>query len=124
MLGEYAKAIAGAVVAFAVALGSALTVGDMNLADLDSQAWLNVILATLGSGAVVWLIENSGAAPVAKAVAAAATAGIGALLLAMDEQSAGAQVVTQAEWLGVFVTAVLATGAVYQIKNERRNVGG
>jgi hypothetical protein len=117
-LGEHLKAIAGAVVAFAVALGSALTVGDMNIGDLDGRAWLNVALATLGSGAFVWLVENSGAAPVAKAVTAAATAGIGALLLAMDEASAAGNVVTQAEWLGVFITAAVATGVVYQVKNE------
>jgi hypothetical protein len=119
VIGEHLKAIVGSIVAFAIALGTALTVGDMNLGDLDARAWLNVVLATLGSGAFIWLVENSGAAPVAKAVTAAATSGIGALLLAMDEESAGGKVVTQAEWLGVFVTAAIATGVVYQVRNER-----
>ena len=124
MGGEHAKAIVGVLVAAAGALATALTVGDMNISDLDGRAWLNAILAVLGSGAAIWLIENSGAAPVAKAISAALTAGIGSLLLAMDEASAGGQTVTQAEWLGVFVVAVTATGAVYQVTNEKRNVGG
>jgi hypothetical protein len=61
---------------------------------------------------------------IAKAVAAAATAGLGALLLAMDDTSALGSTVSQAEWLGVFITAVLATGFVYQTSDDKVTLGG
>lgn len=113
---DYAKTLVALVVATAGALLTALGPGDMSLADLSTKSWIEAAVAVVGSAAAVHLVDNftGVAGGVAKAVSAALTAGLGALLLAMADESAGGANITQSEWLGVFVTAVFATGFVYQ----------
>lgn len=113
---DYAKTFFALLIAAAGALITALGPGDMNLGDLSTKSWIEAAIAVVGSAAAVHLIDNiTGiAGSIAKAVAAALTAGLGALLLAMADESAAGANITQSEWLGVFVTAVLATGFVYQ----------
>lgn len=113
---DYAKTLVALVVAAAGALVTAIGPGDMSLSDLSTKSWIEAVLAVLGSAAAVHLVDNfvGVAGSVAKAVSAAATAGLGALLLAMANESAAGSNITQSEWLGVFITAALATGFVYQ----------
>jgi hypothetical protein len=113
---DYAKTVVALVVAAAGALVTALGPGDMSLSDLSTKSWIEAAIAVVGSAAAVHLVDNFAgvAGSVAKAVSAALTAGLGALLLAMADESAGGAHITQSEWLGVFLTAVLATGFVYQ----------
>lgn len=113
---DYAKTLVALVIAAAGALTTALGPGDMSLGDLSTKSWIEAVLAVLGSAALVHLVDNlvGVAGGIAKALSAAATAGLGALLLAMANESAGGANITQSEWLGVFITAVLATGFVYQ----------
>lgn len=113
---DYAKTLVALVVAAAGALVTAIGPGDMSLGDLSTKSWIEAIIAVVGSAAAVHLVDNltGVAGSIAKAVSAAATAGLGALLLAMANESAQGASVTQSEWLGVFITAVLATGFVYQ----------
>lgn len=113
---DYAKTLVALVVAAAGALVTALGPGDMSLGDLSTKSWVEAIIAVLGSAVFVHALDNipGGVGQVAKALAAAATAGLGAFLLAIADESAAGANVTQSEWLGVFITAVLATGFVYQ----------
>lgn len=113
---DYAKTTVALLIAAAGALVTALGPGDMSLGDLSTKSWIEAALAVIGSAAAVHLVDNFAgvAGSIAKAVAAAATAGLGALLLAMADESAAGANITQSEWLGVFITAALATGFVYQ----------
>lgn len=113
---DYAKTLVALIIAAAGALLTALGPGNMNLGDLSTKSWIEAIIAVVGSAAAVHLVDNfvGVAGSVAKAVSAALTAGLGALLLAMADESAAGANITQAEWLGVFITAVMATGFVYQ----------
>lgn len=108
----YLKAFLAIVVSAAGALVIALGTGNTDIGDLDTKSWLVAALAVLGSGGVVWLTENGPAAPAIKSVMAFLSAGIAALVLALDDNH-----ITQAEWLTAFVAAVVATGFVYQAKN-------
>ena len=119
-LSPYAKAVVGLLVAAAGALVVALGPGNMNLGDLTGKTWVQVAVAVVGSGAAVWLVENvpGGLSGVAKAISAALTAGLGALLVAMADESAGGATITQAEWLTAFSAAAVATGLVYQATNK------
>ena len=113
---KYAKAllavIVSAVGAVIVALGTTST---GNFGDIDGKHWLLAALAVLGSGGLVWLVSNiSGTAGgVAKAIIAFLTAGIGSLVVALDDN-----VISQAEWLTALSAAVVATGLVYQTANK------
>lgn len=113
---DYAKTLVALAVAAAGALLTALGPGDMSLGDLSTKSWIEAAIAVVGSAAAVHLVDNFAgvAGGIAKAASAALTAGLGALLLAMADESAAGANITQSEWLGVFVTAVLATGFVYQ----------
>lgn len=113
---DYAKTAVALVVAAVGALLTALGPGDMSLGDLSTKSWIEALIAVVGSAAAVHLVDNftGTAGGIAKAVSAALTAGLGALLVAMADESAAGANITQSEWLGVFVTAVLATGFVYQ----------
>lgn len=115
---DYGKAIIGVLVAFIGALITATTVGEINLGDLAAKDWAYAAGAALASGAMIWLVKNipGVAGGVAKAVAAAASAGIATYLLAASETSAGGENITQSEWLGILSTAIVATGLVYQEK--------
>lgn len=114
--GEYAKAAATLAVAVGGALVTALTVGNVSLGDLSAKEWVTAGIAVITSAGFVHYLDNiSGVAgSVAKAIAAAATSGLGALALAMADDSVGGQHVTQVEWIGAIVTAIVATGFVYQ----------
>lgn len=106
------KAVLAVVVAALGALVTALGPGDVALGDLSARDWLVAALAVLGSGGLVWLVENGPAAPIAKAIMALLTGGIGALVLALDDN-----VLTTQEILAAAATAIVATGLVYQAKN-------
>jgi len=96
--------------ALVLALG---TVSSGNIGDLSGQAWLVAALAVLGSGGMVWLVENTTAAPVAKAVLAILTAGIASLVVALDDG-----IVSQTEFLTAASVAIIASGFVYQAPKE------
>lgn len=107
------KAVAALVMATLGALITALGVGDdASLADLDAKTWLVAIATIVGSGALVYVVENvlGIAGGVAKAVQALMTTGIASLVVALDDGH-----VTQAELLTAIVVAVTASGLVYQI---------
>lgn len=110
---NYLKAFLAVVVSAAGALAVALGTGNTDIGDLDTKSWLVAALAVIGSGGVVWLTENGPAAPAIKAVMAFLSAGLGALVLALDDNH-----INQAEWLTAFSAAVLATGLVYQATNK------
>lgn len=106
----YVKALLAIVVAAAGALAVALGTGNNDgIGDLDAKSWLVAALAVLGSGGVVWLTENGPAAPAIKAVMAFLSAGIGSLVVALDDGA-----ISQGEWLTAFTVAAVATGLVYQ----------
>ena len=69
--------------------------------------------AVLGSGGVVWFVENGPAHAYIKTVVAFLSAGIASLVVAL-----GDNVISQAEFLTAFGAAVVATGLVYQISNK------
>jgi len=96
--------------ALVLALG---TVSSGNIGDLSGQSWLVAALAVLGSGGMVWLVENTTAAPVAKAVLAILTAGIASLVVALDDG-----IVSQTEFLTAASVAIIASGFVYQAPKE------
>lgn len=115
------KALVGLVVVAATTLVGIMSVGDLTLSDLSTRDWLLTAAAVLGAPAGVALIDNlaSGPAQVAKAGWMAATAGVAQLILYTTDDSAGGSAITQHEWLAVFVSAVVATGVVYQAPDER-----
>jgi len=107
------KALLAILVAAGGAVVVALGTGNTDVSNIDTKSWLIAALAVIGSGGMVWLTENTAAAPVIKAVMAFLSAGIGVLVLALDDSH-----ITQAEWITAFTTAVVATGFVYQVSNE------
>ena len=116
------KALVGLVVVAATTLIGILSVGDLTLGDLTARDWLITAAAVLGAPAGVALIDNlsTGPAQVAKAAAwMAATAGVAQLILYTTDDSAAGSAITQHEWLAVFVSAVVATGFVYQADDDR-----
>ena len=106
---QHIKAILTLAVAIAAALVTALGTGNTDFGDIDTKSWLVAALAVLGSGGLVAFVQNTRAAPVIKTIIAGLTAGIGSLILALDDSH-----ITQAEWLTAFTFAALATGLVYQ----------
>jgi len=110
----YLKAGAAIVVAALGALTVALGSGTTDFGDIDTKSWLVAALAVLGSGGMVWLTENGPAAPAIKALMAFLTAGIGSVVLALDDD-----VLTRGEQLTALAAAVVATGFVYQVSNKR-----
>lgn len=112
-MGGYAKAIISIVVAALGAIVVALGTGATDFGDISTKSWLVAALAVLGSGGIVWLTENGPAAPAIKAVMAFLSAGIGSLVLALDDD-----VLTRAEQLTALAAAIVATGFVYQVANK------
>jgi hypothetical protein len=112
MSSGFVKALAAIAVSAAGALVVALGTGATTVEDLDAKSWLIAGIAVLGSGGMVWIVENveGVAGGVMKAVVAFLTAGFGSLVVALDDD-----VITQAEWLTAFAAAALATGFVYQL---------
>jgi hypothetical protein len=113
-LGPYAKAIAAVIVSALGALVVALGTGATDFENIDTQSWLIAGLAVLGSGGFVWFVENvpGVAGGIIKAVLAFLSAGIGSLVLALDDD-----VLTRAEQLTALSAAIVATGLVYQLRN-------
>ena len=109
----YVKAIIAVVVAALGALTVALGSGTTDFGDIDTKSWLVAALAVLGSGGMVWLTENGPAAPAIKALMAFLTAGIGSVVLALDDD-----VLTRGEQLTALAAAIVATGFVYQATNK------
>lgn len=109
MSGPYLKAILAVVVSALGAVAVALGTGATDFDDISTKSWLVAALAVLGSGGLVWLTENGPAAPAIKAVMAFLSAGIGSLVLALDDD-----VLSRAEQLTAFAAAIIATGFVYQ----------
>lgn len=122
MSSPFFKAIAALVVSGVAAVGLALTgIGsDSEITDIDAKSWLIAAGTVLGSAGMVWLVQNvrGVAGGVIKAAIAFLTAGFASLVIALDpDPETGVGVVTQAEWLTAFGTAVVATGFVYQAPN-------
>jgi len=109
----YIKALLAIVVSALGAAAVALGTGATDFGDIDGKTWLIAALAVLGSGGMVWLTENGPAAPAIKAIMAFLSAGVGSLVLALDDD-----VLTRAEQLTALAAAVVATGLVYQATNE------
>jgi len=112
-VGPYLKALAAIVVSALGALVVALGTGATDFADISTQQWLIAALAVLGSGGMVWLTENGPAAPAIKAVMAFFSAGIGSLVIALEDD-----VLSRAEQLTALAAAIVATGFVYQLADR------
>lgn len=112
-MGAYTKALAAVVVSALAALVAALGTGATDFGDISTQHWLVAAGAVLGSGGLVWLTENGPAAPYIKAVMAFLSAGIASLVVGLDDD-----ILTRAEQLTALSAAIVATGFVFQLKNE------
>src|SRR5436190_434206 len=109
-----AKALIAIVVSAVGAVVTALgTSPEHSFSTLSTLQWLVAIGTVLGSGGVVWFVENGPSHTYIKTVVAFLSAGIASLVVAL-----GDNVITQAEWLTAFTAAVAATGLVYQIPNR------
>lgn len=111
------KALAAIVVSAAAALVTGLAGfgSDAGIGDLDAKTWLIAAGSVLGSGGLVWFVQNvhGVAGGVIKAVLAFLTAGVASLVVALDDK-----VITQSEWLVAFIAAATATGFVYQLTSK------
>jgi hypothetical protein len=115
MNSRYAKAVIATLIAVAAALVTALgTSPQQNLSHLDTKTWLTAVGAILASGALTWWAENVPgiAGGIIKAVIASGGAFVTALITAYADN-----VVTQAELIGAISAALVALGAVYQVRN-------
>lgn len=114
---NFLKALAAILVSAVGALVTGLAGfgSDASLSDLDAKTWLIAAGTVLGSGGLVWFVENvhGVAGGIIKTAVAFLTAGVGSLVVALDDS-----VITQAEWLTAFSTAAVATGLVYQLTNS------
>lgn len=115
----YPKALAAIVVAALGALVVALGTGNTDFGDIDLQTWLIAAGTVLASGGLVWFQENGPAAPAIKAVAAFLSAGIGSLVIALDDDA-----LTRAEQLTALSAAIVATGFVYQLAGPKDKPNG
>jgi hypothetical protein len=113
-VGVYPKALLAVLVSAIGALVVALGTGNTDFGDIDTQTWLIAAGVVLGSGGMVWLTENGPAAPVIKAVVAFLSAGIGSLVIGLDDD-----VLTRAEQLTALAAAIVATGFVYQLSGPK-----
>lgn len=107
------KALVAMVMSTLGALIVALGPGDNSLGDLDSKTWLIAAGTILGSGALVYVVENvfGVAGGVAKALQAFGTTGIASLVVALDDGH-----ISQVEMLIAASAAIAATGLVYQVQ--------
>ena len=112
-MSAYAKALAAVVVSALGALVVALGTGATDFGDISTQQWLIALGAVVGSGGMVWLTENGPAAPAIKAIMAFLGAGIASLVIALEDD-----VLSRAEQLTALSAAIVATGFVYQLRNE------
>lgn len=106
--------VVSAIGALVTALG---TSPQQSLSGLDLHTWVVAILSVLGSGGLVYAVQNLPgiAGGVAKAVLAFLSSGFASLVVALNDN-----VITQAEWLTALGAAVVATGFVYQATNGVR----
>lgn len=112
------KAFIAIIISAAGALVVALGPGTgQTIGNLDTTHWLLAVGSVLGSGGVVWYVENGPAHMYIKAVVAFLSSGIASLVTALDDN-----LITQSEWLVAFIAAVTATGLVYQVKNSNMRV--
>lgn len=109
----YLKAAAAVVISAVGALVVALGTGNTDFGDISTKSWLIALATVLGSGAVVWWAENGPAAPYIKGTLAFLSAGVGSLVIALEDD-----VLTRAEQLTAFGVAVAALAAVYQLTNK------
>ena len=112
----FTKALLAVLVSVVGALVTALgTSPQQSLGSLDTKTWLIAGAAVLGSGGVVWLVQNIPGVfgGIAKAAVAFLSAGVASLVVALNDN-----VITQAEYLTAFGAAVVATGFVYQFANK------
>lgn len=111
----YAKALMAVVVSAVGALVVALGPGTTDFGNIDTKTWLIAIGTVLGSGGLVWFVQNiqGVAGGVIKATIAFLSAGIGSLVIAYDDN-----ILTRAEELTAFSVAIVATGLVYQVTNK------
>jgi hypothetical protein len=120
-MSAYLKALMAVIVSLVGAVGLALTgIGsDAEIGDIDGKNWLVALISVLGSGGMVWLVQNipGVAGGVIKAVVALLTAGFASLVIALDPDENGVVRITQSEWLVAIGAAVVATGFVYQATN-------
>lgn len=108
------KAFVAIIISAAGALVVALGAGTgQTIGSLDTTHWLLMAGSVLGSGGIVWFVENGPAHAYIKAVVAFLSAGIASLVTALNDD-----VITQSEWLVAFIAAVTATGFVFQVKNS------
>lgn len=110
-----AKAVIAIIISAAGALVTALGPGSNMIGQLDATHWLLAVAAVLGSGGVVWFVENGPWHTYIKAVVAFLSAGIASLVTALQDNN-----ITQSEWIVAFIAAVTATGLVYQVSNTPR----
>jgi hypothetical protein len=112
---KYAKAVLAVVVAAAGALVTALGTGSTgDVSNIDTKHWIIAALTVLGSGAMVAALSNIPgiAGGIAKTAIAFLTAGLGSLVIALNDNH-----ITQLEWVTAFMAAVIATGLVYETTN-------
>lgn len=112
-MGPYVKALTAVVVSALGALVVALGTGATDFENISTQQWLIALGAVLGSGGLVWLTENGPAAPAIKAIMAFLSAGVSALVLALEDDH-----LSRAEQLTALSAAIVATGFVYQLTNK------
>jgi hypothetical protein len=113
----YAKAALTALVSALGALAVAWD-GSSSFSDVSAQKWLLAAVAVLGSTGLVWFTQNGPWHQYIKTVIAFLSAGIGALVLALDDNH-----ITQTEALTALSAAIVATGLVFQVPDpaETRN---
>lgn len=110
---SYMKALLAILVSAVGAVVVALGTGATDVSDISATSWLIAAGTVLSSGGIVWWTENGPAAPAIKAIMAFLSAGIGSLVIALDDGG-----LTRAEQLSAFAAAVVATGFVFQAQNR------
>lgn len=118
-MGVYPKALLAIIVSALGAVIVALGTGATDIGDIDTKSWLIAALAVLSSGGLVYFTENGPAAPAIKAVVAFLSAGIGSLVIALDDN-----VISRAEQLTALSAAIVATGFVYQLAGPKDKPNG
>jgi hypothetical protein len=107
--------VVSALGALVVALGTGAT----DFGDIDTQTWLIAAGTVLASGGLVWFEENGPAAPAIKAIVGFLSAGIGSLVIALDDD-----VLTRAEQLTALSVAIVASGVVFQLAGPKDKPNG
>lgn len=114
-MNAYIKPLAAIVVSAAGALVVALGTGATDFDDISTQNWLVAAAAVLASGGMVAFVENvpGVAGGIIKAIIGGLTAGVAALIVALDDD-----ILTRAEQLTAFSAFVVGLGIVYQLSDK------